>query len=432
MTTRFAGDPTTGAWRTALHGAPLVGIDLAPLNAEEARLLATRASSMPPAVVASCVERAEGNPLFLLQLLLSAGEAAQSSLPGSIQALVHARMDRLAAEDKVGAAGRRRSRPALRRRRAASPAARAPATTSGAWWSTSSFAPTAASSCSATPSSATAPTSRSCTSGAACSTAGRPSGSSRATSSLAAEHFDRGEDARAAAAYLAAGNSVAAQFRHAAALGLIERGLVLAATHEIRFALLMARGRLMLELGRSAEAIEACRAALEASASPGERAQALIASRCGDAPQRPDRRGPRRARRGRAAGRRRSARARPLAPASPARQPAVSARPPCRLPARARARAPARPRSRLAGGRGGGARRARRRLLPPRSHAVGAPAVPRVRGARARSTASAGSRWRTCRWWGGPGCTSPRSAQPSPSATRRSPWRSGRRSHAPS
>ena len=56
---------------------------------------------MPAAVVASCVERAEGNPLFLLQLLLNAGEAAQSSLPGSIQALVHARMDRLASDDKI-------------------------------------------------------------------------------------------------------------------------------------------------------------------------------------------------------------------------------------------------------------------------------------------------------------------------------------------
>ena len=47
---------------------------------------------------------------------------------------------------------------------------------------------------------------------------------------LAAEHFDRAEDPRAAPAYLAAGNSVAAQFRHAAALALIERGLALAAT----------------------------------------------------------------------------------------------------------------------------------------------------------------------------------------------------------
>ena len=125
MTTRFAGDPTAGAWRTVLHGAPLIGIDLAPLNAEEARRLATQASSMPAAIVASCVERAEGNPLFLLQLLLNAGEAAQSSLPGSIQALVHARMDRLASDDKIAPAVRRRPRPAVRHRCAA-PSARQP------------------------------------------------------------------------------------------------------------------------------------------------------------------------------------------------------------------------------------------------------------------------------------------------------------------
>ena len=56
---------------------------------------------MPAVLVASCVERAEGNPLFLLQLLLDAGAAAQTRLPGSIQALVHTRMDRLAAEDKA-------------------------------------------------------------------------------------------------------------------------------------------------------------------------------------------------------------------------------------------------------------------------------------------------------------------------------------------
>ena len=280
MTTRFAGDPTAGAWRTVLHGAPLIGIDLAPLNAQEARRLATQASSMPAGVVDSCVERAEGNPLFLLQLLLNAGEAAQSSLPGSIQALVHARMDRLAGEDKVAlqsaaVLGQRFSADALRhlldnpgydsrllvenflvrpdgsefmfchalirdgayesllhkRRRVLHGRA-------AEWFESRDLV-------------------------------------------LAAEHFDRAEDPRAAPAYLAAGNSVAAQFRHAAALALIERGLALAATHEVRFALLMERGRLMLELGRSAEAIEACRAALDASASPGERAQALIAGAAG-------------------------------------------------------------------------------------------------------------------------------------------------------
>ena len=280
MTTRFAGDPTAAAWRTVLHGAPLIGIDLAPLTTDDARRLASQTSSMPAAIVASCVERAEGNPLFLLQLLLNAGEAAQSSLPGSIQALVHARMDRLASDDKIAlqsaaVLGQRFAVDALRhlldnpgydsrllvenflvrpdggefmfchalirdgayesllhkRRRLLHGRA-------AEWFESRDLA-------------------------------------------LAAEHFDRAEDSRAAPAYLAAGNAIAAQFRHAAALALIERGLALAATHEVRFDLLMARSRLMLELGRSAEAIEAGRAALEASATPGERAQALIASAAG-------------------------------------------------------------------------------------------------------------------------------------------------------
>ena len=149
MTTRFAGDPTAGAWRTVLHGAPPIGIDLAPSEADDAARLAAQASSMPAAVVASCVERAEGNPLFLLQLLLNAGEAAQSSLPGSIQALVHARMDRLASDDKAAlqaaaVLGQRFSVDALRH------LLDDPAYDCRLWSSTSWSGPTAASSCSAT------------------------------------------------------------------------------------------------------------------------------------------------------------------------------------------------------------------------------------------------------------------------------------------
>ena len=143
----------------------------------------------------------------------------------------------------------------------------------------------------------------------------------------------------------------------------------------------MARGRLMLELGRSAEAIEACRAALDARPAPGERAQALIAS---------------------AAGMRLSDRIdeglAALDEAEPLADGAALELELSRLHhlrgnllfplgrhadclrehelARQHARAGG-----LAGGRGRGARRARRRLLPSRAHAVGAPAVPRVRGA---------------------------------------------------
>ena len=46
MTTRFAGDPTAGAWRTMLRGAPLVGIDLGAAHAEESLRLAGVASSI--------------------------------------------------------------------------------------------------------------------------------------------------------------------------------------------------------------------------------------------------------------------------------------------------------------------------------------------------------------------------------------------------
>ena len=62
---------------------------------------------------------------------------------------------------------------------------------------------------------------------------------------LAAEHFDRADDARAAAAYLGAANALAAQFRLPAAIALVERGIALATEQKTRFALLMARGRLL-------------------------------------------------------------------------------------------------------------------------------------------------------------------------------------------
>jgi len=280
MTTRFAGDPSAGAWRTTLHGAPLIGIDLGPLAVDDAHRLAALSSTMPAALVASCVERAEGNPLFLLQLLLDAGAAAQTSLPGSIQALIHTRMDRLAADDKAALQaasvfGQRYTLEALRhlidrpgydcrsliegflvrvdggelmfchalisdgayasllhkRRRALH--ARA-----AEWFASRDVV-------------------------------------------LAAEHFDRADDPRAASAYLDASAALTEQFRHGAALTLVERGLALAVAQETRFALLMARGRLLVEIGRSSDAIEAARAALAAASTPGGRAQALIAMAAG-------------------------------------------------------------------------------------------------------------------------------------------------------
>ena len=262
MTTRFAGDPSAGAWRTSLHGAPLTGIDLGPLTSEDSQRLAALSSTMPAALVASCVERAEGNPLFLLQLLLDAGAAAQTSLPGSIQALVHTRMDRLAGEDKAAlqaasVLGQRFAMEALRHlldRAGYDPRllvenflVRAD---SGEFMFCHALI----------------------RDGAYASLLHKRRRVLHARAAewfasrdgvLAAEHFDRADDPRAAAAYLDASVTIAEQFRHAAALALVERGLALAVAQETRFALLMARGRLLVELGRAGDAIEAARAALE-------------------------------------------------------------------------------------------------------------------------------------------------------------------------
>ena len=280
MTTRFAGDPSAGAWRTSLHGAPLLGIDLGPLTVEDAHRLAALSSTMPPALVASCVERAEGNPLFLLQLLLDASAATQASLPGSIQALVHTRMDRLAADDKsalqaASVLGQRYTIEALRhlldsagfdcRRLVENFLVRADG--GGLMFCHALIRDGAYASL-------LHKRRRMLHARAAEWFASRDV-------SLAAEHFDRADDPRAAAAYLAASETLAEQFRPGAALVLVERGLTLAAEQETRFALLMARGRLLLELGRSDDAIEAARAAIEAASHGGERAQALIALAAG-------------------------------------------------------------------------------------------------------------------------------------------------------
>ncbi len=280
MTTRFAGDPTAGAWRATLHGAPLLAIDLGPLSDDDALRLAAQASSMASALVRSCVERAEGNPLFLLQLLLNAGEAAQASLPGSIQALVHTRMDRLAAGDKLAlqaaaVLGQRYTVEALRH------LIESPNYDGQPLVEHFLVRPDAGELlfCHAL-----------IRDGAYASLLHKRRRLLHARAAewfaprdrvLAAEHFERADDPRAAGAYLAAGEAVALQFRPQVALALVERGLALAAERETRFALLMARGHLLVELGRSGDAIEASRAALGAADSDGERARALIAIAAG-------------------------------------------------------------------------------------------------------------------------------------------------------
>ena len=76
-------------------------IDLGPLRQEDARLLAADLTDVSNRVALHCIERAEGNPLFLEQLLRSARESELWNVPASIQSLVLARMDQLSPRDKA-------------------------------------------------------------------------------------------------------------------------------------------------------------------------------------------------------------------------------------------------------------------------------------------------------------------------------------------
>lgn len=94
MTTRLEGDPINATWRARARGCPVTTLDLAPLAYDEAEELAAYYPELPRETIEACIQRAEGYPLFLDQLLRAAN-AGSESLPGSVRTLVLARADRL-------------------------------------------------------------------------------------------------------------------------------------------------------------------------------------------------------------------------------------------------------------------------------------------------------------------------------------------------
>lgn len=276
LSTRYAGDPTVGDWRTALHGLPMTSIDLQPLADEDALRLAAGAASMSDALLRGCVARAEGNPLFLEQLLLNAGDDGANHLPGSIQALIQARMDRLQPLDKnalqAAAVWGQRVPLAVVRHLVGAPDYDARALVEqfllrvqgddllfshalirdGAYGSMLH--------------------------------ARRRQLHLRAALwvqqrdvALAAEHFERADDLRAGAAYLQASEEQSAQYHYAEALALVGRGLALADPGDAGFGLRLARARLLLANGDAMQAIVAAGAAIDVARQGGERALGLIA-----------------------------------------------------------------------------------------------------------------------------------------------------------
>ncbi len=99
VTTRPEDDPISTTWRARARNCPVTTVDLAPLADDEAHELAAHYQALPPELIEACIRRAEGHPLFLDQLLRAAS-AGHDALPGSVRSLVIARADRLSSRDQ--------------------------------------------------------------------------------------------------------------------------------------------------------------------------------------------------------------------------------------------------------------------------------------------------------------------------------------------
>jgi class 3 adenylate cyclase len=270
-TARPEAEPVA-AWAGA--GAPAITLDLAPLAAGEAAALAAGLGAGAEAAPA-LVQRAEGNPLFLVLLFQHARAGGGGVLPPSLHGTVLARQDRLAAVDRralqvASVLGQRFRLDALR----------AVAGDSG-------YAPRALIEAhlvrrdgealvfahalirDAVYASLTRQARRDLHARAAAWYEGREA-------ALRAEHLALAEDPGAALAFAAAARAEAAAYRADRALAFIDRGLALAAAPADRAVLNELRGDLQHDRGAIAEARQAY-AALGADATEdGQRCRAEI------------------------------------------------------------------------------------------------------------------------------------------------------------
>ena len=275
MTSRIEGDPLDAAWRSSTGGSPLLTMDLAPLRESEALQMAGEFMDATSRFAANCIERAEGNPLFLEQLLRSAEETEQDAVPGSVQSIVLARMDRLEPHDKqalqaASILGQHFGLDALRH--------------------------------------LTGDAGYACT-GLIAHYLVRPEGGdflfchaliqevvynsllmarrrelhaqaaqwfAERDPVLRAVHLDRAENSAAPQAYLEAAQAQAAEFHYERAVQLAGRGLELATEQPEQFALTFLQGEMLHDLGSIPESIQAYEKALGAAQDDAQRCRAWI------------------------------------------------------------------------------------------------------------------------------------------------------------
>lgn len=275
MSTRVDGDPIDAAWRGRARGALLATIDLRPLSGNDAVKLAHQVSAESEEYVRRCVERAEGNPLFLEQLLRSRATDQEGHLPPSVHGVVLARLDRLPQADRraietAAILGQRFDLGDLR------------ALTGEQGYDCAELArrhlvrPDGA---------AIAFAHALIRDGVYASlTHERRAQLHRAAAALfaerdpavEAEHLERAADDGAPAAYLRAAKAEAALLHMAVALGLAERGLAIARSAADIFELALQAGTLQRDLGRGEPALASFTRAHEAAAGVQQRAAAMI------------------------------------------------------------------------------------------------------------------------------------------------------------
>jgi class 3 adenylate cyclase/tetratricopeptide (TPR) repeat protein len=273
MTTRLEGDPLDAQWRATAGDAALITVDLSPLSASDALSIARRFIDAD-AFAAQCVERAGGNPLFLEQLLRSAGDLADGRLPSSIQNVVLARTDLLSVQDRraIQAAsilGQRFSLPHLRA------LLQEPHYVSDTLVRNVLLRPVGdglqfahALVRDGVYSSLTHARRRELHKAAAAIFVDDPV--------LRAEHLDRAGDSEAPRAYLDASKAQAGLFRPDQAISLATRGLALAAEERDIVDLALHLGDLQQDAGRGVESLGAYGRALSAGKAEADRRRALL------------------------------------------------------------------------------------------------------------------------------------------------------------
>ncbi|MBT5435353.1 MAG: AAA family ATPase [Alphaproteobacteria bacterium] len=97
VSTRIEGYPFADQPEVATHFTVLNVNQLQPGDATN---LAARYPDLDTEQIKACIERADGHPLFLDQLLRNASETGTESLPGTLQSVVAARMDALPSRDR--------------------------------------------------------------------------------------------------------------------------------------------------------------------------------------------------------------------------------------------------------------------------------------------------------------------------------------------